>query len=682
MATKKTKPEAWSADHRSVASSCWSPPFRGEIWENAAGIGMGRGYSNQGAPFDIESACYLKEPFQAIKDPSTRMVVLLSAVQTLKTFVLDETTAYMVQHRPGGMGIYFPEDNAARDHARGRLMPRLRSIPGLAEIIEDAERADRFDVSTQELYLPGMVMRIWPLNASTTARMTLRYVFISDGYLSGRSGLIAQAKRRATQHPDDKLIVLESQGGEAGDDVDVEFNATDMRRLHVVCPRCRQGQPFAWHRVRGDDFEATLPDGMIDEPARMALTALLKSQERCNCGMQRGPEEAIKEASGDYIESEVQARTYYECYHCGEPWHDNPETRKALDESCYYVPSKTALPGNVGFTWPSWAGQRLAWGGEQNMLGYLRAKRVYSQFGNIEPLKQWHQKSAGVPWHPSITQTTAPIITTSQAIAGQIPDERCRVLTVDVQQDDVLTAATGRSTMGNFYFIARAIDKDGNQVQLERGFAKSWQEVKEVQKRLQISNQNVGVDGGNWREEVIDLCAANIELVKTRRRKHGRWIEVSELYTYTVLVGRGNKTSWRWQDGRHRAISPQQPQARRITWQGRQLEIKVPLYEWSNLSIKDQLAELIRGGVGRPQFTALPREQLSEATRLHEVGNLTYTNQMDGEFRAMKKNGQPEWQATRPDVHYKDCECMTQAMFGLGGFMGITAAPEGEANQA
>jgi len=252
-------------------------------------------------------------------------------------------------------------------------------------------------------------------------------------------------------------------------------------------------------------------------------------------------------------------------------------------------------------------------------------------------------------------------------------------MAVDCQQDPGATAASGKSTMGHFWYVARAMDKAGNMFQLARGYATNAQEWQDVQKKLEIANENVGVDGGFWRSEVIDMAAKHIAAYPRKVRKHGRWITQTMLFTYTVLVGSGKRVSWRHKDGRHRSVSTMQPQSRRIQWQANPLDIKVPLYEWSNLSVKDQLSELIRGGEGRVQFKSLSRSQLPEHVLLKEAGNLTYENQMGCEYRTQKKNGEPYWEKSRPDNHYFDCEAMCLVLFGLGGFLGIAAAPETEA---
>ena len=100
-----------------------------------------------------------------------------------------------------------------------------------------ASAQGRFNVTTEAIYLPNMVLRIWPLNESTTNRVSVRYVMISDAFMSKRTGLLGRAMGRATQHDTVKIkdykIIIESQGGEDDDDFDTEYKnnrSTDAER--------------------------------------------------------------------------------------------------------------------------------------------------------------------------------------------------------------------------------------------------------------------------------------------------------------------------------------------------------------------------------------------------------------------------------------------------------------------
>jgi hypothetical protein len=493
----------------------FKPRFRGEIWDYIKDVPMGQGYANGNAAFDIDTANYLKPVFRAIADWRIPVVAVVSAVQTLKTFAcIDATSAYFIEHDPSDTIIYMGIDESARDHARSRIVPYWRSIPGVDKILKDAEKVDRGDVSTQAFYLPNMTLRIWPLNQRAAQRMTLRRVLISDGFLTKKTGLMAQAIRRTTQYQSGRKIIAESQGGDIGDDMDDFFKGTTAGYLHVVCPICGSGQPFEFYRQRPEDFVPTPPKSIpsLDHAAWIEQNApILKSEARRWCGFRRGDENVVKTKEGLFNEAEVVKQTYYECYHCGGAWHDTPETRLELDRSSYYVASNTrALPGNVGFSWPIWAGQRLAWGGTYGMLGYLKAKQRAEKFGNREDLKQWWQKSAGRSWDEKLVQELRLSRKDVYEVSAAKHNAWRLFMLVDNQQD-LMTQ----------WVVVWAIKQNGAAKQLWRGAlhgldacrAKQLEYLDE-QKRPLIKDQWVWLDGQYKPEQI---CRHIVE------HRYGHW---------------------------------------------------------------------------------------------------------------------------------------------------------------
>lgn len=493
-----------------------APKFRGEIWESNSSVPLSRGYNNNNAPFDIESAAYLKPVFRAIKNPAARKIVVCAAVQTLKTLTVEESAAYFLEHDPGDLTIYDCDLEAARDHARTRLLPRLRAIPGLGASISEVEFNNRFDVTTSEILLPAATLRLWPLNESSVQRITLRYVFISDAFLSKKTGLIPQAIARTTQHARDKKIIIESQGSEAGDDFDNQWRDTNMQTLRVICPACGQGQPFAWERHRDDTFEATLPRVNTAE-SQPALTQRLRGKY---AGMQRG---VGADPNGTLDEAAIREHTHYECYHCGEPWPDIPAVRAQLDASSHYVATNTnALPENVGFTWPAWINQRLRWG--DIMLEYLKAKRDDNIFGNRLPLIQWYQKRAGRIWRDDLAQDPV------RASAGLDYDpaslwerEWRRIGIVDVQ----LHAS-------HFWVSFDAIARDGESRQLWCGCLTSFDDIEKKQKELKVQPNRMFIDYGHESDLVKKECLRRGVWHAGNGRQRGIW------YGWNML------TSSRW----------------------------------------------------------------------------------------------------------------------------------------
>ena len=623
------------------------PRFAGEIWESDATVPMGMGYAKdvQGKPFDIESAQYLKPVFRAIRNPTKRKIVLRGAVQTLKTFVVEKSAIYFARHDPGDMTFYDCDLEAAIDHAKTRMGPLLKSIPGLAAQFEEVLKSNRFDITTTEFILPGMTLRLWPLNLSSTQRMTLRYVCISDAFLSKNTGLLEQAIARTTQHLLDKKVIIESQGSDEDDDFDRQFNDTDQASLWVNCPLCGAAQEFVWEARRDDGTFA---------------------------GMQRGPDELVKLPEGGYDAQAVLEHTHYECLHCRGRWDDTPAIREAVDHSSHYVAANpTANPENAGFMWPRWINRRLGWG--ETMLKYLVAKQAHTTFGNIDPIRQWYQKCAARTWSERLVQKKISIL--SQSHAGLSPEDwAALLLSVDCQQGDV----AGKT--GKFWWELRAIGHNRKIIaQLDRGFADSWQEWWDVQERFKVENENVGIDCGNYLDEILDAAAARHrwvwrDILNPDGTRSGQQTKTSSVWK--LLRGNGLRNSFPWGERQARAFSKPIWHQRRIPYDGGHAAIiKIPVYEWSNLSVKDHFYRLLTGGANMPEFRALPHDKLTPKNQEKERGDLIYETQLQNQYRVRERN-RDKWIETSPNVHYADTGCQCVVLLDMGGFLGLPTVPD------
>jgi phage terminase large subunit GpA-like protein len=654
------------------------PPFRGEIWELCASAPMGKGHNNSGQPFDIRTAHYLREPLMAMRDVSVRKVVCKAGVKTLKTFAAEMAGAYQIVNGHGDVALYMADEEMAKDHAKGRLNDYWAAIPAIAKMT--AGISSRHDDTTTELYFPGKTVRIWPANYSATQNINLETAIICDGHCIGNTGLIEQIIQRTSQYPHTCKVIIESQGSAHRDDFDRQYEDTDKRMLHIRCPFCGSSQPFLWRHERAPDFEPVVPLAIpsLDRAAwKEHWRPILRSADRQFAGMQRGDSD-VKLPNGEYDESRIVRGTFYECLHCASRIDDDGEfgaNRIAIDQSAHYVPTRyNAVIGNVGFNWPKFINRRVPWGGR--MLDYLKAKQEDIRYGRKELLKQWVQKDEARTWSPSEGRAVIQIATGDYEVPdGAIPDEVCRAAGVDCQQDPGLTAATGKSTIGHFWMVIRAIDKRGDTLQLHRGYHYAWDSWIETAKKLQVRNDMIGIDGGQWLHDVLDMAAKKILPYKVRVKHRGAWREETHWKVWTILCG-DDTYSYKWPDGRMRYVSPGKVYTREIEVKGQRAAVQIYVHRWSNLGVKDMLMALVAGGDGRAKFKWLAHSQLSPEDQLKESGDLTYERQMDAEWRTQKKNGEPIWEKQRPDNHFNDCECECLVIFDLTGCMGgVPAAP-------
>src|SRR5208283_2409163 len=91
--TMATKKELIDTALHSIGRS-----FYGGCVANLGNAPMRKGHNNQGRPFDIETACYLKPIFAAYDNPHVRKIVIKAGVKTVKSFAAEIMAAHFICH--------------------------------------------------------------------------------------------------------------------------------------------------------------------------------------------------------------------------------------------------------------------------------------------------------------------------------------------------------------------------------------------------------------------------------------------------------------------------------------------------------------------------------------------------------------------------------------------------------
>lgn len=629
--------------------------FRGTIAENCQRFKLiGKAYEalprEQDGHFYLESARHLAGPLRALLDPNVRTVIIIGATQVLKSVVGDIWIPFILEHALRNILVLFETDPKALLYCDARFMDTIKQHPVLSQWLGEV---NRHDVSKTEIKVAGAKLLVGGLNDSNVSSLSWPVIWISEAWQHRNDGLLGKAIKRADRFPNDKKILIESQAGLDGEDLHREAKAAHQVPLTWACPRCGGRQTWEFSQLRPDDFT---PLAGEPKPGTYA-------------GMQFASE-------GDIAE---RARTAeWECYHCGTRIQDTKENRQAIMDSYeqdYQITTKDGLkvsPKSVCFYLPKESARDNSF--EDSVKSYLTAKEAEKN-GNRTPLENWFMSERAVFYTPRLTQKSIAIITSSSDLSAQIPNEAARVMGVDCQQGDV------QFRTGKFWYVARAIDKDGkNLVQLARGYAENWEEWIAVQKRLKIPNDNVAIDGGNYLQEILDAAAANFELANRYAMVNGRWTKhpVPCRVMWKVFIGNGKVKSFAHPNKVYRSFSLPSKYHRSIeVSKGKFQMVEILCYNWSNLSVKDHLNSLMSGGPNLPKFIAIDRDQLPVEIQMKERGDLAYSKQMQNEYRT-RVNGIDKWvEATsNANVHYRDCECECLAMLDIGGYLGLPAAAD------
>lgn len=600
----------------------WELPFRGEIYDNGRKIDLQNGYAIKGN-FEVEKSRYLIEPFEALRDPMVREVVTLKSVQTGGSLLADIWVPYIIMHDPGELLWLFQDDDFAGKYMDERFIPGcLKRAPGVMELLS---AGGRFALQRHQFLLPLMAALIGGLNEGNCQGLSKRYVILDEAWMSRNSGLISQAKARTTAYPYTSKILIISQAGTEGDDLDIEWQSSDQRELHWNCPHCGKAQPFEFSRKRDDGSWAGMKWDTND----------------VTCPNGRWNFDAVGETAR------------YECFFCRQRIDDRPHVRRALNDSYHYRPQKLdAEKGIVGFHWPAEANMDISFSSQA--IKYLKAKEQDEQHGYRLPLQLWYQKQRAIAWNPNLTMDVKRAAYEPYDISSEWDGEAYRFLLVDCQKD-----------FKEFWYVVRAVGLSGESRQLARGKLEHWSEVARIQEFWKIKDQHVFIDGGYEQTRVAEECVKHGHVGKVKVGKSGTrnvW------FCWTILKGSGLST---FTHSLENGLKEERIYSK-LDWIDpnigkRRKGLMVPYYNWSNLNVKDILRRY-RDQDKAPKFLCLPDDE-------PPTNVWSYTAQMNSELRDQEYNEKGQktsiWRPIprRPN-HFWDCESMFIAVCAIVGIIG------------
>jgi Phage terminase large subunit (GpA) len=610
--------------------SAWLPPFRGQIYEFAAGLDLQAGYSVKGF-FDIRSAPWLIEPFEAIRDPRVRVVSIQAGVQTLKSLVEDITIPYWILHDPGDCLFLLDTDPKALKYCSSRLMPLIRSVPEIQRLLLDV---DLHDKTKTKIAFHAMNLVVGGLNEGNCQSLSYRYVILDEAWMARANGLLRQAIYRTTQYQDTSKVLVVGQGGMEDEDADSLHKDTDQRELHFRCPFCAFAQPFDISRLRGEDHPRSELRGTYS-------------------GLSWDRNDTTR-PSGRWNWEAVGRSAHIRCYQCDARIEDRPEVRRQLCDSYHFKPTNPGAPKElVGFHWPQAASPRIALG--KLAVTYLKAKIQADELGYRLPLQEFYQKNWGLTWADDSATEHRAISHEPYDVRSEWPEEAHRCLIADCQRD-----------LAKFFVSVFAVALSGEARELARVTCASFDEIAKVQEEWKVKDQHTFLDCGYEMTKVLAECVkrGHVGKIKIGGRVVSAWL------CWTGMKGSGQEMfvhthpgtdakEWRIYSQR-KFYDVNAGTAMRGT--------RAPWYEWSNLHAKDLLRPRRDGDPNVPKLRFL-------ADTLPNNDPWSHFAQMRSERREEKfANGKKSarWvliKESRPN-HEWDKAAMLMAFMALVGIVG------------
>ncbi|HWL53857.1 MAG TPA: terminase gpA endonuclease subunit [Chthoniobacteraceae bacterium] len=446
--------------------SSYAPRDRRTLEQWAKGVKLPSAYAING-PFDLSISPWLRRQWEALDDPLVREVTCVAAVRTGKTLGADLFFAKEIATNSVPMMFNIGNEDDAKEHAKTRFLPLLRSIPSVCGKFT----SNRHDVTdTMIRFIDGNYIIIQGLRNPNNFDSKGICNLVNDEPHKAPKGNISKAKSRTDDFRHKCKVLNISQGGEVNDDMDVLYRKGTMEVFGFKCPSCGQLQPFEWRdaagefRLKWDKDETTCPGGRWDYDA-MAKTI------RYECG---NPE-------------------------CDKVFRDTPEDRREQTYDCgqYLPPANPIAPRDTAsVNWNQLCVPWIPW--REIVIDWIEAMEAM-QLGDYTKLKNFIQRRLAQPYEETEIRIDGDDHEpeSDYEIDDPWPDEAHRFMACDRQEK------------GGIHFVCgiRAFAQDGRSRLLWAGRLESYEDIHIKASEYGLSGPRVAIDSGHESAEVYAACA-------------------------------------------------------------------------------------------------------------------------------------------------------------------------------
>jgi phage terminase large subunit GpA-like protein len=214
-----------------------------------------------GTRWSTDFAPYQRGILDVFHEPGVEISVVMGSSQWGKTACAVNICAYHIAHDPGPILVVEPTvDPMAKDFAKNRLDPLIRSSAVLAAAVDKKRARDASNTTLQKTFKGGALAIGGANSASSLASRSVRLLILDevDRYpaeLPGEGSTMSIALARTKAFRRRRRIALYSSPTLVGGTIDVWHKRGDQRRFYVPCPACDFMHPFEWRQVRWDSGE-------------------------------------------------------------------------------------------------------------------------------------------------------------------------------------------------------------------------------------------------------------------------------------------------------------------------------------------------------------------------------------------------------------------------------------------
>lgn len=228
--------------------SQWADKYRKLSPESSAEPGQWR----------TNRAPYQREIMDAVNDPFTETVVVMSSAQVGKTEILNNIIGYYIDYDPAPILLLEPTDKLGQTYSKNRLAPMIRDTPVLKGKVKDAKSRDS-DNTILEKGFPGGYIAIVGANSPVGLSSRPIRILLADEVdrfpiSAGAEGdPLSLAEKRTKTFWNKKKVFVSTPTEKGISRIEAEYEDSTKEEWCLPCPVCGRYQPLTWAQIKFED---------------------------------------------------------------------------------------------------------------------------------------------------------------------------------------------------------------------------------------------------------------------------------------------------------------------------------------------------------------------------------------------------------------------------------------------
>lgn len=224
------------------------------------------GLSAEAGQWRTSRTPYMREPMRAFRDPRVEEIVFAAPGQIGKSELELNIIGYIIDQDPGTILEIQPDLNAAEEFSKLRIDPMLRSVPRLADKVQNMKlRGRKATATTLMKSFPGGMLNIaGSHSASALSSKPIRYIIGDEldrwAVSAGRDGDPWElAKKRQATYYNRKRVAVSTPTIKGASQIESLYYRGTQERWKTLCPHCHQ-----YHEIKFADIQFTPHSSVIN----------------------------------------------------------------------------------------------------------------------------------------------------------------------------------------------------------------------------------------------------------------------------------------------------------------------------------------------------------------------------------------------------------------------------------